>query len=224
MSRPRGCEDAASTWILIDAGDVLVHLFRAETRAFYDIEKLWSVAPPRRAAAAAAELSRAWSCWSSPSAAAATRRSTPCSPSMSAAAPGRSGLVEVQPRTPSRPSGARPPRPTCCWPPCPPVPPSWRWTSAAATSTSDELARQLGALARRGPARGGLPDRRRRTGSTERALAAAELRLAFGRQTWPHRLVRVMLAEQLYRATTILAGHPYHRAVTGGLATAPLSR
>lgn len=46
-----GLQDTSGSWILIDAGDVLVHLFRAETRAFYDIEKLWSVAPPRRAAA-----------------------------------------------------------------------------------------------------------------------------------------------------------------------------
>jgi len=40
----------------------------------------------------------------------------------------------------------------------------------------------------------------------------AELRLAFGAATWPHQLVRAMLLEQLYRATTILTGHPYHRA------------
>jgi len=36
--------------------------------------------------------------------------------------------------------------------------------------------------------------------------------LAFGPQTWPHLMVRAMLAEQIYRSLTILAGHPYHRA------------
>jgi 23S rRNA (pseudouridine1915-N3)-methyltransferase len=40
----------------------------------------------------------------------------------------------------------------------------------------------------------------------------AELRMSFGAATWPHQLVRVMLLEQIYRATTILTGHPYHRA------------
>ena len=40
---------------------------------------------------------------------------------------------------------------------------------------------------------------------------AADLVLGFGCATWPHMLVRAMLAEQLYRVTTILAGHPYHR-------------
>jgi 23S rRNA (pseudouridine1915-N3)-methyltransferase len=40
----------------------------------------------------------------------------------------------------------------------------------------------------------------------------AKLKLAFGSATWPHQMVRVMLLEQIYRAATILAGHPYHRA------------
>ena len=40
----------------------------------------------------------------------------------------------------------------------------------------------------------------------------AKLKLAFGAATWPHQLVRIMLLEQIYRAGTILAGHPYHRA------------
>ncbi|MGH6919329.1 MAG: 23S rRNA (pseudouridine(1915)-N(3))-methyltransferase RlmH [Geminicoccaceae bacterium] len=48
-------------------------------------------------------------------------------------------------------------------------------------------------------------------GLARSVLDRAEATLAFGRMTWPHRLVRVMLAEQLYRAGTILAGHPYHR-------------
>jgi len=40
----------------------------------------------------------------------------------------------------------------------------------------------------------------------------ADLLLAYGSATWPHLIARAMLMEQLYRATTILAGHPYHRA------------
>lgn len=42
--------------------------------------------------------------------------------------------------------------------------------------------------------------------------ARADFSLSFGRMVWPHMLVRVMLAEQLYRAASILAGAPYHRA------------
>ena len=49
-------------------------------------------------------------------------------------------------------------------------------------------------------------------GLTEAVLEKASTRLAFGAMTWPHMLVRAMLLEQLYRAHTILTGHPYHRA------------
>lgn len=42
--------------------------------------------------------------------------------------------------------------------------------------------------------------------------AEADLVLSFGALTWPHQLVRIMALEQIYRAVTILAGHPYHRA------------
>jgi 23S rRNA (pseudouridine1915-N3)-methyltransferase len=52
-----------------------------------------------------------------------------------------------------------------------------------------------------GGADGLLPDLRRK----------AKLCLSFGAATWPHQIVRVMLLEQIYRAATILAGHPYHR-------------
>jgi len=49
-------------------------------------------------------------------------------------------------------------------------------------------------------------------GHSEGERRSADLLLAFGSATWPHLLARAMLLEQLYRATTIIAGHPYHRA------------
>ena len=48
-------------------------------------------------------------------------------------------------------------------------------------------------------------------GFDDPARASADLLLAFGKATWPHLLARAMLVEQLWRATSILANHPYHR-------------
>jgi 23S rRNA (pseudouridine1915-N3)-methyltransferase len=48
-------------------------------------------------------------------------------------------------------------------------------------------------------------------GHEEQQRKGADLLLSFGPATWPHLLVRAMLAEQLFRATSILANHPYHR-------------
>lgn len=48
-------------------------------------------------------------------------------------------------------------------------------------------------------------------GLTAEERASASLFIAFGKATWPHMLARAMLVEQLYRATSIIAGHPYHR-------------
>ena len=48
-------------------------------------------------------------------------------------------------------------------------------------------------------------------GVTDDVRGKAKFILGFGRLTWPHKLVRVMLLEQIYRARQIIAGHPYHR-------------
>jgi 23S rRNA (pseudouridine1915-N3)-methyltransferase len=75
---------------------------------------------------------------------------------------------------------------------------------------SEELAQKLAAWRDRGPKAlafviGGAD------GLDDKVLARADFTLSLGPMTWPHMLVRVMLAEQLYRAGSILAGHPYHR-------------
>jgi 23S rRNA (pseudouridine1915-N3)-methyltransferase len=81
---------------------------------------------------------------------------------------------------------------------------------AGRTMTSDAFAKHLRRLADSG-ARDvafliGGPD-----GLSPALRESTQERLAFGPQTWPHLLVRAMLAEQIYRALAILSGHPYHR-------------
>jgi 23S rRNA (pseudouridine1915-N3)-methyltransferase len=49
-------------------------------------------------------------------------------------------------------------------------------------------------------------------GLDKAVLTRADFTLSLGRMTWPHLLARAMLAEQLYRARSIVAGHPYHRS------------
>ncbi|MEX2128958.1 MAG: 23S rRNA (pseudouridine(1915)-N(3))-methyltransferase RlmH [Xanthobacteraceae bacterium] len=49
-------------------------------------------------------------------------------------------------------------------------------------------------------------------GLAKSAMNAADVTISFGAATFPHQIVRILLAEQIYRAVTILAGHPYHRA------------
>jgi 23S rRNA (pseudouridine1915-N3)-methyltransferase len=77
--------------------------------------------------------------------------------------------------------------------------------------TSEDFAKYLAALREKGaPAAlfliGGAD------GLAEDIRKDADLILAFGAATFPHQLVRILLAEQIYRAVTILSGHPYHRA------------
>ena len=90
---------------------------------------------------------------------------------------------------------------------------------SAVTVILDEKGEQLGSLALAGRLGRWRDDGIREArfliggadGFVEEERAGADLLLAFGKATWPHLLARAMLAEQLWRATSILANHPYHR-------------
>ena len=78
------------------------------------------------------------------------------------------------------------------------------------TMTSRDFAKRIGQLKDQGVGEivfliGGAD------GHGKAVLDRADLKLSLGAMTWPHMMVRAMLAEQLYRAQQILAGHPYHR-------------
>lgn len=78
------------------------------------------------------------------------------------------------------------------------------------TFTSEDFAGRLGLL-RDGGRREMVISIGGADGHDQSLRDQAELIVSFGSMTWPHQLVRVMLGEQLYRAATILSGHPYHR-------------
>ena len=77
--------------------------------------------------------------------------------------------------------------------------------------TSERFAEMLGEARDRGTPNTvlmiGGPD-----GHGQELLSRAGHRISFGRLTWPHQIVRILAAEQVYRAVTILSGHPYHRS------------
>lgn len=79
------------------------------------------------------------------------------------------------------------------------------------TLTSPEFAKKMGSWQNQAPGNeitfliGGAD------GFDNEVRKKAKFLMSFGKQTWPHMLVRVMLLEQIYRAQQIIAGHPYHR-------------
>lgn len=92
-------------------------------------------------------------------------------------------------------------------------------SSGARTVALDETGELLGSIAFAGRLGGWRDDGVREArflvggadGLDDATRSDADLLLSFGRLTWPHLLARAMLAEQLFRATSILAHHPYHR-------------
>ena len=118
-------------------------------------------------------------------------------------------VIEVESRKPGKAAEAEALRPHLA-----DGPPGGKWVIACdehgQARPSRAFAEEIAALRDRGVRRlvfliGGAD------GLDPALLGQADGRLAFGPQTWPHAMARAMLAEQVYRAVTILAGSPYHR-------------
>ncbi len=192
-------------WVLIDAGDVIVHLFRPEVRSYYNIEKIWSVDlaahSRRRLKISLLCVGRLGAGPEADLAADYARRATAAGRSLGLGpvrvveveARGRGKRVEGEALL-ARMDGAY----------------SVACDEHGQGLTSRAFAALLARLRDEGVrhlafAVGGAD------GLDEAVRNAARVELSLGPQTWPHALARAMLAEQVYRVTQILAGTPYHR-------------
>ena len=188
-------------WVLIDADDVIVHLFRPEVRSFYNLERMWAFGDedaPRKRRAGARRLTGRACCSTS-----RARQDRPLARGRAGRSLSEAHRLADQGHRTSRPrrhaARRRPP--------------------TSVTVLLDERGETLSSMAfakkLEGWRDGGKREARFLIGAADghddRTRGEADLLLSFGPATWPHMLARAMLAEQLFRATAILANHPYHR-------------
>ena len=185
--------------MLIDAGDVIVHLFRPEVRSFYNLERMWAFGDDaganacirgRAARRLLLHIVARGSIGRGPEAELVDRYLKRVAwPTKITELPDSGGkIAAAAPRAAS---------PSCS---------TRKASSSARVAFAEKLERWRDDGVREARFLIGAAD-----GFDDAERAGADLLLAFGRATWPHLLARAMLAEQLWRATSILANHPYHR-------------
>ena len=203
-------------WVLLDARDAIVHIFRPDVRQFYNLEKIWGADRPgegradgetahlRIALIAVGRLKagperelfdRYFARLQGDRPVGRRGRRRPARNRQIARPPARG---PARGRSRGHPEGGRPPRRPR------------RSGRARASPTSADWAADVARERDRGQGVYavviGGPD-----GLSPTCARRAHKVVSFGAMTWPHQLVRVMAAEQLYRALSILSGHPYHR-------------